>query len=317
MIRFPRSAKIAEETAEHRVRIKFDGQLHQVDLGTYMGLLMAYSSVIDAAAEEVGLPSGLQVSVTANEPGSLDVVLSLAASAASGAFDFAKDNLVGIQSAIVVAGGLFELKRAIAGSNKVESVEDADDGKACVRTDTVTVYADRHVSHIFVNKPKVTQQLSDAFDALSETPSVTALQISSGDDVIFRAESSEFYGISASPNFDGEGSRHVERRGWLTVVKPLLIPSSKRKWEFLYAGRKITAPIADQDFLANLRSVTFKVGMCLDVVLDVLQKYDAEAAVYVDKSYSVRKVIRCEFGEEQETLFELEGKPRSLPEEDV
>lgn len=320
MIRFPKSSKKQEEAVERHVRIKFDGQLHQVDLGSYMGLLMAYSSVIDAAAEEVGLPCGLQVNVTANEPGSLDVVLSLAASAANGTLDFMKDNLVGIQSAIVVAGGLFELKRSLAGSRKVESIEDAGDGKVYVKADTVAVYADKHVSQIFVNKPKVTQQVSDAFDALSETPSVTALQISTDDEVIFRAESSEFYAISTSPDYDGEESRHVERRAWLTVVKPLLVPSSKRKWEFLYAGQKITAPIADREFLSDLGSVTFKVGMCLDVVLDVLQKYDADSAAYLDKGYTIRKVLRYEFGQEQEALFNIEGiagSGPSLAEEDV
>lgn len=75
------------------------------------------------------------------------------------------------------------------------------------------------------------------------------------------------------------------------VVKAVF-QSSNRKWEFVWNGVKISAPIIDPVFLADLLQRKYLIGSgdALDVTLNALQRYDTELSVWINDGYEVEKV---------------------------
>lgn len=105
---------------EQKVTIKFDGQYHRVDLTTFTNVLLDYSAVIRAAADQVGMQSPVKVCINATEPGSLDAIISVVVNNAGSLLDFLGDHETGLGAAVVAAGGLYKLKQKIAGKNEVK-----------------------------------------------------------------------------------------------------------------------------------------------------------------------------------------------------
>ena len=275
--------------------IKFDGQSHQVDLATFTQVLMGYSDVVRAAAKESGMSERLEISIMATEPGSLDVVMSVAAQAAGGILSFLRDNKDGIEAAIIVAGGLYGFKQKLAGKTSVQKVDEKpEDGLAVVDIDGDMQDVDIRVYNTYINHPEATAAIDNSFSVLDERPEIEAMQISFGGDVMFRADHGEFSDIASSPNHEGPDIRHVECEAYLQVVKPCLVASKTRKWEFMYNGQRISAVITDDAFLASLDKQRFGMGTKMRVLMDITQEYVHLWRAYANKRYAIVKVHEVE-----------------------
>lgn len=279
--------------AEKTVTVKFDGQSHQVEINTFTQVLLDYSTVVQAAADEAGLIDPIRISITATEPGSLDAIITVMADAAAGALNFLEDYQNGLGAAVTIAGGLYGLKRKLAGKDKVEVTETSDDFVTLAANGDIIII-EKPVYNLYRNHPEATNAIDSSFSALEENPAITGFEMSSEGQVVFRAERDEFSAIASSPNHENDNYEHSREDVWLTVVKPYLAFSKTRKWEFVYAGNKITAPIVDDDFFESLESYVFQVGTKMHVELDILKEYDDTYRVFMNKKYTVIRVIEVE-----------------------
>lgn len=290
--------------SEERVTIKFDGQSHQVDVATFTQVLLNYATVIRAAAKESGLQDGVRVSIVATEPGSLDAVVSVAAQAGSGLLSFLRDNKDGIDAAIIAAAGLYGFKQKLSGKSSVSKVDEKpEENITIINIDGDINNIDSRVYNTYVNHPDATSAIDSSFAVLEENPEIEAVQMSTGENILFRADHSEFSGIAASPNYEGPGIRHISNEAFLQVVKPCLVYSKSRKWEFLYNGQKISAAIADESFLGELDSKRFGVGTKMRVLLDITQEYNARWRGYANKKYLILKVYEVDDPPTTDSMF--------------
>jgi hypothetical protein len=109
---------------------------------------------------------------------------------------------------------------------------------------------------------------------------------------MFRAEREEFSAIAMSPNYEDERTKHVlVDEAWVTVVKPYMGTSKTRKWEFIYEGGKITAPITDDDFMSAIDRIEFYVGMKMKVAMDIKQVYFDRYNTFLNKDYVILRVL--------------------------
>lgn len=293
------------DAAQQIVTVKFDGQAHQVDVHTFTNVVLDYSSVLQMTAKEIGVGSPVNVAIAATGEGSLDVMLSVAAEQAGGILALLNDNQGAVEAvgAVVTASiGLYKFKQSLAGKQKAE--------KKSETPETVTVNADgeditvaKNVYNVYMNCPNATDAIDNTFSTLDENPAVSGLQMSTNGDVSFRAERDEFSAIASSPNYEGDTTRHIEARDWLTVVKPFLAKSKTRKWEFIYQGSKITACVTDDGFLDSIEAVPFKVGMKMLVDLDIVQEYSVPYDTWLNKKYTVVRVVDEEYPTRDEPLF--------------
>lgn len=290
--------------AETTVSVKFDGQAHQVDINTFTQVILDYSKVLQAAADAAGIDDPVKICITATEPGSLDVIMSVIAEVASGALDFLSNNRNGLEAAVIIAGGLYGLKQKIAGKKKVEKVEEnASDGTVTLNAEGDVFVVNAKVFNLYKDRPDTTEAIDNSFSALAENPAIEGIEMSSGGSTVFRAERDEFSAIATSPNYENENVRHNIEKVWLTVVKPFLAVSKTRKWEFVYNGSKITAPIVDEKFLGSLEQVPFRMGTKMLVELDVVQEYEDLYKAYLNKKFTILRVIEVEDPPQTEAMF--------------
>ena len=90
---------------------------------------------------------------------------------------------------------------------------------------------------------------------------------------------------------DDPGRRNKDDPATLYVRKAVF-EASNRKWDFVWNGVKISAPISDPAFLADLLARTYLIGNgdALEVTLRIKQKWDETSSVWLNDSYEVLKV---------------------------
>lgn len=277
--------------SEKQVVIKFDGQGHQVDVGTLASVLLSYSSIVQQAAKYSDIVQPVNMYVKATEPGSLDVVVSVVSQGVSGVLDFLTNNKDWIASLIVLASAAYEFKQKTAGKKQVK-IEDTDDESSVMveLEDGEIVKIEKRVYNFYYDNPKVPDAVSRSFEALSDDPSITGLQITSDGVSPFRAESSEFEAMAKHDECDVK-STIASEEAWLQVIKPCLISSDSRKWEFVHNGNRISASISDRSFLENLDRYSFHLGTMMRVQLDAYREYDETLKAYFNKKFVVAKVF--------------------------
>lgn len=88
-----------------------------------------------------------------------------------------------------------------------------------------------------------------------------------------------------------EGIQHdrvVSEIADLQIVKAIL-DKSKRKWEFIWRGFKISAPVIDDQFYKDFfaHNITIAPGDVLNVTLHILQQRDEDTGIYRNVGYEV------------------------------
>ncbi|ODU93976.1 MAG: hypothetical protein ABT18_06445 [Rhodanobacter sp. SCN 66-43] len=87
---------------------------------------------------------------------------------------------------------------------------------------------------------------------------------------------------------DIQHDRVVTEIADLQIVKAIL-DKSKRKWEFMWRGFKISAPVIDDQFYKDFfaHNITIAPGDVLNVTLHILQQRDEDTGIYRNVGYEV------------------------------
>lgn len=87
---------------------------------------------------------------------------------------------------------------------------------------------------------------------------------------------------------DIQHDRVVSEIADLQIVKAIL-DKSKRKWEFMWRGFKISAPVIDDKFYRDFfaHNITIAPGDVLNVTLHILQQRDEDTGIYRNIGYEV------------------------------
>lgn len=90
-----------------------------------------------------------------------------------------------------------------------------------------------------------------------------------------------------------EPFRTVEEVVNLQIIKAIL-EESRRKWEFMWRGIKISAPIVSKKFYVEFfaHDITIAPGDVLEVKLLIKQELDTKTGIYANKSYEVADVYK-------------------------
>lgn len=91
---------------------------------------------------------------------------------------------------------------------------------------------------------------------------------------------------------EGDPNRRSKEESATLHVLKAVFQASNRKWDFVWNGVKISAPISDPVFLADLLQRVYLIGNgdALEVTLKISQKWDEQSSVWLNDGYSVEKV---------------------------
>jgi hypothetical protein len=100
-----------------------------------------------------------------------------------------------------------------------------------------------------------------------------------------------------------DGVRIVSEIVDIQILKAIL-ERGKRKWEFMWRGIKISAPITSQSFYNKFfnHSITIAPGDSLEVTLEIKQVRNEDTGIYINNSYEVVEVFKHHPRLKQESL---------------
>jgi len=143
--------------------------------------------------------------------------------------------------------------------------------------------------------PKFVQSIERTFQAIENDPAIKgfgfAESMESGKPEVMMSRESM---ILASGEVDViEGVRVVPEVVELQILKAIL-ERGRRKWEFMWRGIKISAPITSQGFYDEFfnHDITIAPGDSLEVRLEIKQVRNEDTGIYVNKSYAVADVYK-------------------------
>lgn len=92
---------------------------------------------------------------------------------------------------------------------------------------------------------------------------------------------------------EDEGTRVITEIVDLQILKAVL-EKGNRKWEFMWRGIKISAPITSDKFYKDFfaHDITIAPGDSLEVKLQIKQVKDEQTGIYKNKSYEVIEILK-------------------------
>ena len=103
---------------------------------------------------------------------------------------------------------------------------------------------------------------------------------------------SKFALLSSPPDLE-DNQRVIEEVAVLQISRAILEKGS-RKWEFVWRGIKIAAPVLDPQFFTDFfaHKITIAPGDSIEVKLKIYQTLDENIGIFTNKKYEVINVIR-------------------------
>ncbi len=269
--------------------LHFGGRTRDVDAQTFGSALVAVAEAIEAVNTEINPGYSIEVFIEAVGPGSFRAKLKTSKRELK--------NLFSARTArsIVVALLASFLWDAIHKDAPPVIIVDEDYVIVEYNGGGVVIPKGAYDQRDRIDRsPIVRRKVVRVMDALESDPRVESFGIGANlnDEPIIEIPRALFPTVrkNSDPNPEEE-KRHRDVQARLLVHKAVFERSS-RKWEFIYDGFRISAPILDQNFFDRLEAHDISLGQgdALEAQLRVHQRRDPGTAAWLNTSYEVLAV---------------------------
>jgi hypothetical protein len=285
---------------DNNFKLKFDGQLHQIDANVLINSLIHTTSIIQEVNRYLDTGKKIEIKVKALEKGSFLVHLELLETALDSIKSlFTKENAELAATIVTVLVGLIEVKKFLKG-RKPKSIETREEKTKIINEKGDVLIIENATFNIYENSPIVKDALSQNFDAINNDPSITGFEITDkSEKPVIRIEREEFSDLALKSEEISNDERIIKEAATLNIVR--LSFEESLKWEFYYKGNKVSAKIKDPNFYELInKGESFAKGDILEVELQINQKWDESVNTFVNKSYQINKIIRHILRNEQQ-----------------
>lgn len=272
--------------------IHFGGEFHRVNAYTFATSLIALADAIRSANYIVNPGYELEIVVEAIGPGSFRTKIRALQKAVNNLFSAqtAREIVIALVAAIIY-------EHTFATDQRVNVVVTNDSVIIKQGEHEIIIPKDAEKYYEEIKKSDaVNNNIAKAFGVLEKDESVTEFGITtkiSDSRPLITISRDHFPTIAGDDVLDNETSRESKERTEVQIVRAIL-ERSKRRWEFVWRGVKISAPVSDDDFYNDFfaHRITIAPGDSLDVDLRVVQKLVPETGIYVNTDYEILKVYK-------------------------
>lgn len=272
--------------------IKFDGELNQVDAKTLINSLACIVTIVEEANLELYTDKKVDVKINALNPGSFLVDIGLISQLYESVTPLlTKENVEFGAEILTLITGLLGLRKFLKGKKPVEVTKENEE-LSIKNVEGHSIKIEQKVFHIYNNNININEALNNNFETLNNDSSVKSFEILQKSNSIFKADKEEFKQLTSQERSEEllPEERQVRVRTFLSLFK--IVFDDKYKWEFIYRGEKIKAKVDDDAFFGKIdKGEKFSKGDSIEVELEVLQVFDKAVNTYLNKSYTVRKVL--------------------------
>ena len=284
------------------MKIKFEGQAHQIDANTLINVLIHYQSVISEANKVLGGGSkNIELKVNAFEKGSFIIDVSMVESAIKQIFS--KDTIGYLADLGAVVGGVYAAYKKLKGKpaktkEELESIKINiyKGDKLVINQNIVKVY----------NQPVVREAVSKSIETADADANVEGFVVNSGDEhpVVFDKKDFKKY---IYDDFDSEKEDMPTEcievvEAILTIIALNFEPGSR--WQFIYNGFKIQMIVKDDAMMKKIdEGERFGKGDAIRVKMKIVKRYNPVYNAYENKSYKIVEFLEHILAPSQKRMF--------------
>lgn len=274
------------------VKVRFDGQVHQIDVDTLMVSLLQLSNMTRGIVEDLSPGATVKIMISAPERGSFVIDLEIIQKAEEALVRFAPF----VPQAVQTILNLMKIKLLLKG-RKPDQVKTRDDGTTIIIKDNAEIIINNYTFDTYSKNEPVNTAISKMFAGIAENPEIQAVELDAPGIGEFRAEHADFASMGRPNELIAWDKTVIVEEAVLSIVK--IVFEKTRVWEFVYKGIKISALITDNGFWDQVDNMRFGKGDTLRVDLEIAKVYDEEIHCFVNKFYRVLKVRKHEPGPQQ------------------
>lgn len=274
---------------EEEIVLHFGGELKKINAYTLASSLVSIADALKEANSIINPGYEIEVLVEAFGEGSFRAKIKTAYKGLNNIFTPARleSIAIGIITAFIYQHTLAPDCEHIVNVDDTQVVIEQGDKKIIIPK---TVYdAQKEVE----KSERFRKSVSQTFEAVEKDSNVTEFGLTkhlddkTPDIVIPR----ERFGLLSRPIDIDEPQREIQEVADLQIKRAIL-ERSKRKWEFIWRGIKISAPVLDEQFYADFfaHKVTIAPGDSFEVILKIYQSRDEDTGIYTNSRYEVIRV---------------------------
>jgi predicted DCC family thiol-disulfide oxidoreductase YuxK len=267
--------------------LTFHKQGHRVNAYALATTLVAMADAAKEANRLVNPGYELEVVVEAMGPGSFRTRLRAVYKSVDNLFSGAAVN--NIIWGIVAA---FIYEQTLAPDGRVTVNVSTDEIVIEQGNDRIVVPREIHeAKELLMESEEFCASVGKALDTVADEDGVTGFSLSTRDDELQAVINREQCKAVALLVIDTPNRRFVDEIAELEIIRAIL-ERSRRRWEFVWRGIRIAAPVTDEAFYMEFAAheVTIAPGDILEVKLRVYQRLDVAANIYINDSYEVIEV---------------------------
>lgn len=282
------------------MKIKFEGQTHQIDANTLINILIHYQSVITEANKELsGGAKAIELKVNAFEKGSFVVDVSIVESLIKQVFS--GDTVEYLANLGAVVGGVFAAYKMLKG----KPAKSEEEKKAItININNNNIVVNHTIVNVY-NQPLVREAVSKSIETADADANVDGLVVDSDGQkpVVFKKKDFKDY---IYDDFDLENAIPTEiseeTEAKLTIIGLNFEPGSR--WQFIYNGFKIQMIVKDDALMKKIdEGERFGKGDSIRVKMKITKRYNPTYNAYENKSYRIVEFIDHILAPKQNNIF--------------
>jgi len=294
---------MSETQRKDEFKIKFDGQLHQVEANTLINSLINISAILEESNTEIHPDEKIEIKIKALSEGSFLIHLLVEGVKNAQAMITAGSLATGA-NLITILTGLFIIKKHLSGKAPKNTKEENE--KVSITNEKGNVLVIESLTYNLYQHNQVIQDaISNNFETLEDDASIEGFEIEDDKEhVLFDVSRSSFRDMAIKSVVEDENKKTITETATVHIFK--IVFQDNYKWEFYYKGNKISANIADEAFFKKIdQGEKFAKGDTLIAEIQINQIFDKTVNTWVNHSYQVNKVIKHIPRDEQQG-FEFE-----------
>ena len=271
--------------------IHFGAERTRINAYTLASSLVAFADAIKEANSIVNPGFEVEVVVEALGPGSFRAKIKTLYSGLDNLFS--KQNLKAIVLNIVAS---YIFVHTLSPDVEINVVVDETQVVIEQGDKKIIVPRDIHEAMKEVERSeKFRQDIGKVFSSLGSDKDITGFGIASrmeDKNPLFVIRPNEFAILSREVEFEDD-SRELIEVAQLQIRRAIL-ERTRRLWEFVWRGIKISAPVVDPEFYDEFfaHRITIAPGDSLEVKLKIYQVKDPDTGIYTNQKYEVVEVVR-------------------------
>ena len=289
---------------QKQMKIKFEGQTHQIDANTLINVLIHYQNIVEIANRELGQEEKrITIKVNAIEKGSFVVDIELCQNIVQQIF--CSENISYVSDLIGVIGGVFGAYHFFKGK-PIKTEEDKIQARK-ILGEGVCVKQEFHAQTIHIyNIPTTREAISKAIETADGDAGVEGLSIQEASKEPIQFEKKNFKEYIYN-DFDKEKDNPNERivydnDAYMTILS--LGFGKGDKWSFMYQGFKIQIVNKDDALLELIdKGLRFGKGDAVHVKLKKIQRYEKSDMAYVNRAFKIEEFYEHIPAPKQGSLF--------------